>query len=119
MPDEKPTTAVHENTREMVKEARVKVGELRDAEDLTPKQMNLVDTAYALLVDLEDLLVLADLKASVKILQDKADKLGTVNASLKKSVGKLKKVAQYVGDAAKAVGALVDIVAKASAAGIL
>lgn len=118
MPEESLTPAVRENTREIVKEARAKVGELRGAEDLTPKQMNLVDTAYALLVDLEDLLVLANLKASVEKLQDKADKLGTVNANLKNSIGKLKKVAKYVGQAAKAVGVLVDLVAKASEAGM-
>jgi hypothetical protein len=119
MAEESLTPAVRENTREIVREARAKVGELRSAEDLTPKQMNLVDTAYALLVDLEDLLVLADLKASVERLQDKADKLGTINANLKNSVGKLKKVAKDVGRAAKAVGVLVDLAAKASSAGIL
>ncbi len=107
------------STRAAVQEAREAVGKLRDADDLTSKQMNLLDTTYVALGNADDLLAVDELGASVKKLQAHAEKLATVNANLKKSVEKLKKVAKYVDKAAKAIGVLADVLAKASSVGIL
>jgi outer membrane murein-binding lipoprotein Lpp len=112
-------TTIHDDTRKKVKAARENIGKLRDSEGLTPAQMNLVDSAYSVLVDLEDLLVLEELKTNVKSLRSKSAKLSKITTRMKKSIKALKKVAKLVEDAAKAVGGLADIFAKASSAGIL
>ena len=119
MAENAPLITMHDNTREKVKIARERVGELRDTTDLTPAQMNLVDSIYILLLDLEDRLVLENLKKNIKQLQAKSAKLAEITTKMKKSIAKLKKVAKVVNDAAKAVGVLADILAKASSAGIL
>ncbi len=119
MAESNPLTALHDKTRDRVKAARESVGALRNIADLTPAQMNLVDTAYRQLVDLEDLLVLESLKQNIQSLKGKSAELSEITARMKKSVEALKRVAKIVAAAAKAVGTLADILAKASSAGLL
>lgn len=106
------------NTLQKVVIARKAVNKLRDVSNLSPEERNLVDTAYAALIETEDLLVLEDIKASVKDMQASSDQLAEVTKKFQKAAARLKKVAKFIGDAAKAIGALADIVSKAAAAGI-
>lgn len=119
MPANNLTTTMQENTRELVKTAREQVGRLRDLPDLSPKQQDTVDTAYSLLVDLEDVLIQQELKAHIQELKTKAGELSTLITSMRKSIGEMRQTAKAVDAAAKAVGALAEILAKASSTGIL
>jgi hypothetical protein len=107
------------NTLQIVRAARQAVSEVRKVPDLTSGQQDLVDSAYLTLVDLEDTLVLEDIKSSVKALQDGADELRDLTGRMKKSIAKIKKIADTVDKAATAVGALANIVSTAMSAGIL
>lgn len=107
------------NTLQIVRAARQAVDKVRKLPDLTPAQQNLVDSAYSTLVDIEDTLVLEDIKSSVKALEDGADELGELTSRMKKSIGKIKKIADTVDKAATAVGALANVVSTAMSAGIL
>ncbi|MHB8522354.1 MAG: hypothetical protein ACYDH9_16560 [Limisphaerales bacterium] len=119
MPANNLTATMQANTRELVKTAREQVGQLRDLPDLNPKQQDAVDTAYSLLVDLEDMLTQRELKSQIQALRAKAGELSNIITSMRKSIDELKRAAQAVDTAAKAVGALAEILAKASSAGIL
>jgi histidyl-tRNA synthetase len=78
-----------------------------------------LDEAYRQLVNLQDTLVLAELKDSVGKLRKDSKSLSDLAESMKQSVKGLKKVAELVSDAAAAVGTLADIVAAAAGAGLL
>lgn len=119
MPDPNPLKQIQGNARDQVTAAREAVSKLRGVDDLTPAQTNLVDTAYNQLTELEDLLKLQNLNKRIKSLQGSAADLDQVCAHMKRSVDKLKKVAKVIDDAAKAVAALADIIAKGASAGIL
>lgn len=68
---------------------------------------------------MEDLLALQNLSKRIKSLQDGSVELDQICARMKQSVEKLKKVAKVIEVAAKAIGALADIISKAASAGIL
>jgi vacuolar-type H+-ATPase subunit I/STV1 len=106
------------NTLQKVVIARKAANKLRDISNLTSDERNLVDSAYAALIDVEDLLILEDIKDSVKDMESNSKKLGALTKEFEKSAARLKKVAKFIGDAAKALGVLADIVSKAAAAGI-
>lgn len=106
------------NTLQKVVIARKAVNRLRETSNLAPEEQNLVDTSYAALLDVEDLLILEDIKDSVKDMQSNSKKLGALTRDFEKSAARLKKVAKFISDAAKALGVLADIVSKAAAAGI-
>lgn len=107
------------NTLQIVRVARQAVDKVRKLPDLTPAQQNLVDSTYLTLVDIEDTLVLEDIKSSVKALRRGADELDELTSRMKKSIDKIKKIAGTVDKAATAVGALANIVSTAMSAGIL
>lgn len=106
------------NTLQMVVAARKAVGAARTLK-LTTKQQDLVDDAYACLIELEDTLVLERIKSRIQKLEARGKELSKLTARMKKSIDKLKSIATKVGRAAKAVGALADITSKAASAGIL
>jgi len=106
------------NTLQKVVIARKAANELRDVSTLTSDERNLVDTAYAVLIDVEDLLILEDIKESVKDMELNSKKLGALTQEFEESAARLKKIAKFISDAAKALGVLADIVSKAAAAGI-
>ena len=108
----------HFNTLQKVVIARKAVNSLRDLSNLTPDERDLVDTTYAELIEIEDLLVLEDIKESIKDMEAGSERLDKITGKFEKSAARLKKVAKFIGDAAKAIGALADIVSKAAAAGI-
>lgn len=119
MPDPNPLKQIQKNARDQVTVAREAVSKLRDADDLTPAQKNLVDTAYNQLIDLEDQLALQNLNKQIKLLQSRAADLDQICARMSRSADKLKKITKVVDVAAKAIGALADIIAKGASAGIL
>jgi hypothetical protein len=107
------------NTLQKVVEARKAVGAARSKPGLTPAQQHILDTAYTQLVDVEDTLVLEELRDSVEQLDLAAKALGRTARRLRRSVERLRKVADSIGVAARALGALADVVSKAAGAGIL
>ncbi|MSU33757.1 MAG: hypothetical protein EXS36_01320 [Pedosphaera sp.] len=106
------------NTLQKVVIARKAVNKLRDTSTLTSDERDLVNTTYAALIDVEDLLILEDIRESIKDMEANSKKLGALTKDFNKSAARLKKVAKFIGDAAKALGVLADIVSKAAAAGI-
>jgi hypothetical protein len=106
------------NTLQKVVIARKAANKLRDVSNLAPGERDLLDTAYAALIDAEDLLILEDIKESVKDMASSSKKLGALAQDFEASAARLKKMAKLISAAAKALGVLADIVAKAAAAGI-
>jgi hypothetical protein len=106
------------NTLQRIVIARKQVNQARQASKLKPDQRNLLDTTYAALVDIEDLLILKDIRDSVDRMRVGSKRLSSLVSDYKAATGRLKKIAQLIADAAKALGALADIATKAAAAGI-
>ena len=103
----------------MVREAEKLVDEARQAPDLSEKQRNNLQSIYALLLDIDDQLVLQDLQQSIDKLKEDSNKLKTLANKIQQDVERWKEVADAVSKAAKGVGTLADIVAKAAGAGLL
>ncbi|KPK91621.1 MAG: hypothetical protein AMJ94_06855 [Deltaproteobacteria bacterium SM23_61] len=103
----------------MVREAEKRVDEARQDPDLTVKQRNNLQSIYALLLDIDDQLVLEDLQQGIDKLKKDSKKLETLANKIPQEVERWKKVSQAVYKAAKGVGTLADILAKASSAGLL
>ena len=103
----------------MVREAEKLVDEVRQDPDLTEKQRNNLQSIYALLLDIDDQLVLQDLQQGIDKLKKDSKKLETLANKIPQEVERWKKVAQAVRTAAKGVGTLADILAKAYGAGLL
>jgi hypothetical protein len=103
----------------MVREAEKLVDEARQDSDLTEKQRNNLQSIYALLLDIDDQLVLQDLQQGIDKLKKDSKKLETLANKILQDVERWKKVAQAVYKAAKGVGTLADILAKALGAGLL
>src|SRR5262245_4275080 len=113
-----PDTARLE-AREKVVAARQALGEARRQPGLTPEQQDVLDRGYQELVDAEDTLAFEDLSGRVGALESAAASLGEVAKKIQKSIAGLKKVAEVVNTAAKVLGVLADIAAKAASSGIL
>jgi hypothetical protein len=106
-------------TLQRVVEARKSIGTARLSPDLTRAQSKMLDDAFGVLMDIEDTLILAELKDSIEQLEAKVDELTPIIKRMKSSIDTLKSIADLIQKAAVAVGALADIVSKASSAGIL
>lgn len=111
--------AERRDTREKVVAARKTLGQARRQPGLTPAQQDLLDTSYQELVDIEDMLALEGLKKRVGALESAAADLGEIAKRMRRSVARLKAVARVVDGAARALGALADVVAKAASSGLL
>jgi archaellum component FlaC len=107
------------NALMMVREAEKLVDEARRDPDLTEKQRNNLQSIYALLLDIDDQLVLQDIQQGIDKLKQDSKKLETLADKIPQEVERWKKVAQAVQKAAKGVGTLADILAKALSAGLL
>jgi hypothetical protein len=103
----------------MVREAEKLVDEARQDPDLTEKQRNNLQSIYALLLDIDDQLVLQDLQQGIDKLKKDSNRLATLANKIPQEVERWKKVAEAVHIAAKGVGTLADILAKALSAGLL
>jgi hypothetical protein len=103
----------------MVREAEKLVDEARQDPDLTVKQRNNLQSIYALLLDMDDQLVLEDLQQGLVKLKQDSNRLATLANKIPQEVERWKKVAEAVRKAAKGAGTLADILARASSAGLL
>jgi len=103
----------------MVREAEKLVDEARQDPDLTVKQRNNLQSIYALLLDIDDRLVLLDLQQDIDKLKQDSKRLATLANKIPQEVERWKKVAKAVRTAAKGVGTLAEILAKALSAGLL
>lgn len=107
------------NALMMVREAEKQVDEARQDPDLTEKQRNHLQSIYALLLDIDDQLVLQDLQQGIDKLKRDSKKLETLANKILQEVERWKKVAEAVHKAAKGAGTLAEILAKALSAGLL
>lgn len=107
------------NALQMVSTARKAIGDARGQEGLTDSQQKLLDDTYSELEELEDTLVHEDIQDSIKTLQKSEDDLTSLVGRMKRSTDTIRDLSKNVDIAAKAVGALADIVAKAVSAGLL
>ncbi|MGO9137257.1 MAG: hypothetical protein ACLP9S_04650 [Syntrophales bacterium] len=107
------------NTLELVRNAEKLVDKARQNPDLTDNQRNILNTLYALLLDIDDRLVLEDITSSLERLQDDSNNLQTISDQIKVEISNLQNVAAVVDKVANAVGTLADIFAKAASAGIV
>ena len=107
------------NALMMVREAEKRVDEARQDPDLTEKQRNNLQSIYALLLDIDDQLVLQDIQQGIDKLKQDSSKLETLANKIPQDVERWKKIAEAVHKAAKGVGTLADILAKAATAGLL
>jgi archaellum component FlaC len=107
------------NALMMVREAEKRVDEARQAPDLTEKQRNNLQSIYALLLDIDDQLVLQDIQQGIDKLKQDSNKLETLANKIAQDVERWRKIADAVHKAAKGVGTLADILAKAASAGLL
>jgi len=103
----------------MVREAEKLVDEARQDPDLTEKQRNNLQSIYVLLLDIDDQLVLQDLQQGIDKLKQDSKRLATLADKIPQEVERWRKVADAVRTAAKGVGTLADILAKALSAGLL
>ena len=103
----------------MVREAEKLVDEARQDPDLTEKQRNNLQSIYALLLDIDDQLVLQDLQQGIDKLKQDSNRLATLAKKIPQEVEQWKRVAEAVHIAAKGVGTLADILAMAVSAGLL
>jgi hypothetical protein len=119
MPNDNLPAGTPGDTRDKVTAEREQAGRARDLPDLTPQQQDAVDTSYSLLVDLEDVLAQQDIKSNLTQLKTAAVRLSEIADSLRRSIAGLQRVGRAVSGAAQAVGALADLLGKASSAGML
>lgn len=107
------------NALMMVREAEKRVDEARQDPDLTEQQRNNLQSIYTLLLDIDDQLVLQDIQQGIDKLKQDSSKLETLANKIPQDVERWKKIAEAVHKAAKGVGTLADILAKALSAGLL
>jgi len=107
------------NTLQKIALARKEAGRLRSQPGLNPDQQAQLDTAYDALVETEDLLVLGEIQNSVQAMKATTRQLTELSHEFSQSADQLKKVADLIVEGARALGALADIVAKASSAGLV
>lgn len=106
------------NTLELVRNAEKLVEEAKNKPGLTDNQRNTLTTLYGLLLDIDDRLVLEDIKSSLDNLKNDSNKLQDISDQIKKEITNLQNVADVINKVANAVGTLADIITKAASIGI-
>jgi hypothetical protein len=107
------------NALKQVRLARQAVSDLQTQGKLNADESNIVTSVYSDLEDLEDLLVLEDIKSSIAQIKSDADDLQSMADKMKQVSERLAAISDSVSKAAKVVGVLTDILAKASSSGLL
>jgi hypothetical protein len=109
------------NALKQVRTARKAVGELQLQlqGQLTPEESNALNNVYSDLEDLEDLLVLEDIKDSIVQIKSDANDLKAIADQMKQVSQRLSAISDTIATVAKVVGTLADILAKATSSGLL
>ena len=84
---------------------------------LTSDEANTLTNAYSDLEDLEDLLVLQDIKASIAQIKSDGDDLQEIADQMTKVSNRLSTISDAISKTAKVIGTLADILAKAASSG--
>ena len=95
------------NVLKQVREAENSVTDTLNKPGLTTPQRKILDDLSDTLREIDNLLLLNELKDSVAELKSKSIKLTTINKQTKKQIEKLKEVADKVDKAAKGIDAIV------------
>jgi|SRR5581483_1073926 DNA repair ATPase RecN len=107
------------NALAVVREAEHAIDAAREEPDLDPAINNQLQEVYDVLLDIDDHLVLEDLKDGLQTLQQHSDELKKVSNKINKSIKDLKEVSDAVAKAAKIIGTLVEIASKAASSGLI
>lgn len=107
------------NTLKLVREAQTEVNTALDRSDLTDDERELLERQRTLLLDTDDVLVHADLRASITKLKNRSEKLSKINQQAQQELERLKKVAKTLDKAARALEALVQAATILGKAGLL
>lgn len=107
------------NALSLLREAQKRVDEIRQKSDLTNRERNKIQSLYAVMLDLDDQLVLQEIKDSLEQLKQSSKRIKALSDQIKDKIEGFKDTAEAIEKASKAISTLADIVAKAISAGLI
>lgn len=102
-----------------VRTAKLAVDQANTDPTLTPVQSGLLTNTSLALNDVENKLILQDIQSWIGQIQSDGNQLKSLSSQIQATIASLSKVAQYVQDAATAIGALASALATAFSGGLI
>ncbi len=103
----------------IIREAETNVTNTLDEPGLTLQQRKILDDLSDVLREIDNLVLLNELKDSIEVLKEKSKALKSINKRIKSKIEQLEEVADWVENAAKAIDATVKAFGILTEAGLV